>query len=213
MLQPPFNNLIVKVKTKYIKNISNIMKMSSMQKESTLKPADCVNIVGEIVSLPKAIDGKRDHEGYSLKDIKVGDVALFSHLVIFSFIENGANAEPAHRNMFTYKGEEYFVCDIQHVYAVIRNGQVIMVNGYAMVYDFDEPKIFTPVSIKKQISVASSEVMHTGNPKENEPELWDVLPQDTVIFPPNKAIKYQLNEKPFRIVRQSHILAVTGQSE
>lgn len=213
MLQPPFNNLIVKVKTKYIKNISNIMKMSSMQKESTLKPADCVNIVGEIVSLPKAIDDKRDHEGFSLKDIKVGDIAMFSHLVIFSFVEGGSQEEPAHRNMFTYKGEEYFVCDIQHLYAVIRDGLVIMVNGYTMVYDFEESKIYTPVSLKKKINIAYSEVMHIGNPKDNEPELWDVIAQDTVIFPPNKAIKYQLNEKPFRILRQSHILAVTGQGE
>lgn len=206
MLQPPLNNLIIKVHTKYIRNISNIMKMSSVQKESRLNPADMVNIIGEIVAIPKAISKDRQYEGFSLKDIRIGDKAMFSHLVIFSFNDGGPNDDPSYKNMFYYRGQEYFVCNIQHLYAVIRDGEIIMVNGYAMIYDFDDPKIVLATSLKKKISISSSELMHIGCGKENNPELWQLTQEDTVIFPPTKTTKYQISEKPFRIIQQSHIL-------
>ncbi len=214
MLQPPFNNVIVKVKTKYVRHISKIMLMSSQQKESRLNPADCVNIIGEVAGLPKEISDGKQYEGFSTKDIKVGDACIFSHLVIFQFNERGENQEPQYKNMFTYRGEEYFICNIQQLYAVIREDKVIMVNGFAMLYDFPDPKIVLSASTKKLINILNTELMHIGNPKEGQPDLLELIPSDNILIMPTKTIKYQVGDKPFRIINQSHILAretVTGQ--
>ncbi len=206
MMLTPFNNIIVKVQTRYIRNISNILKMSAIQQGASVDPVDVVNIIGEIVGLPKSIGSSREYEGYSLQDIKVGDKAIFSHSVIFSFSENGTNDEPVHKNMFFYKGEEYFICDIQKLFAVIRDGEIIMVNGFVMIYDFPESKIILSTKEKKKTITESSEVMHIGRPKTNQPNFTTIFSGDAVYFNPQKTIKYQIGGKPFRIISQSHIL-------
>ena len=213
MLQAPYNSIIVKVDTKYIKSISSIMRMSAIQNNSSVNPADTVNIIGEIISLPKKISDTPEYKGYSTKDIKVGDKAIFSHQVIFNFIEQGANDDPIYRNRFFYHGEEYFMCNIQFLYGVIRNNEVIMVNGYTMVFDFQEPKIILNTNMKKKISVIVSELMHIGSPKEGQPELPEISTNDNIYFPSTKAIRYKLGEKSFCILNQAHILGkavVTG---
>lgn len=85
MIRTSKNNVVVRVKTKYIKNITNILKMSAIQQHSTIDPADYVNIVGEVVALPLEIEDKREYKGFGVDDIKIGDTAIFSHSVIYEF--------------------------------------------------------------------------------------------------------------------------------
>lgn len=215
MLQAPFNNVIVKPETKYIGNISKIMRLSAIQQGASVDPVDVVNIIGEVVSKPKSISSEWEYEGFSVNDINVGDKAIFSHSVIYSFLQKDPEADPIYKNMIPYKGEEYFSCDIQNLYAIIRNGEIIMQNGYVMLYDFIEPKIILSAQSKRKIRIAESEVMHIHKPKLGQPELG-VVPHETVYFNPTKAVKYQIGGKPFCIISQNHLLGklvVTGQGE
>lgn len=208
MFRAPVNNVIVRVETKYIGNISNIMRMSAIQQGASVDPVDVVQIVGEIVSLPIAIDNKKEHDGFSCKDLRVGDLAIFSHSVIYSFVQTEPDADPIYKNRIFYKGKEYFACDIQNLFGVIRDCEIIMVNGYAMLYDFPDQKIILSTVVKRRLSTTETELMHIGHPRENQPTI-DANSGESVYFNPAKTIKYQIAGKPFRIIQQQHIMGKT----
>lgn len=206
MIQSAQNNVIVKVATDYIGNISDLLKRSAIQNNSSVDPVDYVNIVGEIISIPKSISNKRDYEGFSTKDIKVGDTAIFSYAVIYSLVTQEEGAEPIYKNKIKHNGKEYFLADIRNIYGVIRNGGIIMVNGYVMLSEYEKSKIVMAASYKQSKGVVKSKVMHIGNCKENAMPI-SVIQGDTVFFNPSKSQHYQINNKPFIILNQSQILS------
>lgn len=206
MFRSPTNNIIVKCKTKYIGNFINVLKGAAINPYSMLNPSDYVNIIGEVVSVPKSISNRKDYAGYSTADIRIGDTAIFSNLVIGTTTQLEPEAEPVFKNMVYYNAEEYFTADIQHVYAVIRNEQIRMQNGYIMVTDMAKPPlIILATQTKKLISAAQALVTHIGRSLTIEKPL-DIMPGDTVFYNPNKLTIYQIQGKPFGILRQSHVL-------
>jgi|SRR3954469_9929417 len=199
------NKVIVTVTTKYTKYISDILKRAALENNTSVDPADYVSIVGEIVSLPKRISNTRDYKGYSTKDIRVGDTAIFSSNVIYDLVIKEEDAEPIYRNLITYQAKEYWVADITKVYGVIRNGELIMINGYVMASLFEESKIYIPAAQKKVKSSVTSEVISIGNPLEGLAQI-SAKQGDTIHFNPMKATKYSINDKPFIILTQQHVL-------
>jgi len=205
MLTAPLDDVIVKVKTKYISNITTLLKRSAIQNNASVDPLDFVNITGEIVSIPKAITKRFDYEGYSLEHIKVGDIAIFSyHVIGEQWITEDQKIE--FKNRIWYDGQEYFRCNIMDLFGVIRDGKVIMLNGYVMATPFPESKIIVAASMKKTKGVVKSEVMNIGYPKSNK-KCIDAMQGDTILFNPMVAQKYQINDKPFIILSQHHIMA------
>jgi len=204
MIQQSENRLIVQIKTKYISNFTDIMKISAIQNFGSLHMEDLCNIRGTVVSLPKRITDDRTHTGFSTKDIRVGDEAIFSFSIVYDFIQV-EDKDPLYKNLITYKGEEYWQADITKIYAVIRDGEIIMVNGYVMASEFQDDKIVLSAASKKAKNSKSSTVMHIGNPKENQKKI-PVKQGDTIYFNPLKVQKYQINHKPFIILQQQQVL-------
>lgn len=204
MMQSPTNHVIVQVKTKYIKNITTILKMAEIQNASSVSAADCVNIVGEVISAPKMLT--KEYLDYSTRDIRPGDVCIFSHEVIYNFLPTAPEEEPVYKNLFTHNGQEYFVCHIRNLYAVVRDGNIRMQNGFVMVEDAQKKsQLYVPQHLKKKISCGSGRLTKKGYPLKNEPEL-NIEPGDEVYFNPNKLRIYQVNEKPFCILKQSQLI-------
>ena len=204
MIQSPVNNVIVKVKTKYIGNISKILQLSAIQNGSSVDSVDLVNIMGEIVSLPRTVSDKIGYVGFSTKDMQVGDTAIFSYSVIHDFVIPEEDADPIYRNRFMYKGEEYFLADITKIFGVIRDEEIIMVNGYVMASEFSESNFVLPASLKKIKKAAETNVMHIGYPKTEETSI-DIDNGDKIYFNSITAQKYQINQKPFSIIQQNKI--------
>ena len=205
MLTAPQNCLIVKVDHKYIHNITDLLKRSAIQNNSSVDPLDFVNIMGEVVSLPKSIIDRFDYEGYSTKDVQVGDTAIFA----YSVIGDTAMAEDGNvkfKNRIWYNGQEYFLCNITNLYGVIRNKEIIMVNGWVMTTTFEESKIILSAGMKKTKGIVKAEVMNINYAKTNKNPI-SVQKGDTVLFNPLITQKYQINDKKFVILNQSHILA------
>jgi len=212
MLTSPTNNLIVSIRPKYIRHISSIMKIAAITDESKINPADVVNIVGEVISTPKRIDDwKHQYIGFSTKDIQVGDAVIMSYRVVFDLLEaQGENAEPVYRNRFIYKAEEYFVADINNVFAVIRNNKVIMVNGYMMIEEYKEQTIILPQTYRRMRRSVSSTIINIDFPKTTRPKI-SAKRGDEVLFNPTTAQHYKVNDKPFVIIQQEQALAkITG---
>jgi len=201
MLQSPTNQVLIKVKTKYIANMTDLLKVSAIQNGSTIDPSDYVNIIGEVVSVPIAISDTKDYKGFSTHDIYEGDTAIFSYQVISSRIQRSHNRDPIFKNLITYKGEEFFSVNITYLFAVIRGGEIRMQNGYVMVEQMEAPKIIILDAKTKKSNAASTAVI--SNISKNNHSL---KPMDRVYFAPNKIQLYQIGGKPFGIVKEKDIL-------
>lgn len=205
-IQCALDFVVVKVKTKYIKNFSKVMKLAAIQNNTSIEPADTVNIVGEVVSVPKGVSSKIDHKGFSIADIRVGDTAIFSKNVIFNFASTEPHEEPIFKNRVWYQGEEYFLCDIIELFAVVRDGEIRMQNGYLMVENLDpKPVIYVHANTKRSIRSAQALVTQIGRPLENQKAI-NVERGDLVFYRPSILQLYQINDRPFGILRQRDIL-------
>lgn len=205
MFQAPLNNVVVKVSSKFLQGPNRFLKEDVMNPSSRVNPADFVQIVGEIVSIPRKVSNGLGYEGFSLIDMKIGDTAIFSYSIIYNY-KVDENDEVIFKNRAYYNGEEYFTADIQHIYAVIRGEQIRMQNGYVMVGKMEVPRlILLSPETKKLVSSAQAVVTHIGRCLTTEKPI-DVMPGDTVFYNPNKIITYKLNGKDFGILKQSHIL-------
>lgn len=206
MFQSAINKVVVKFERKYIKNFTSIMRIAALQNNTSIEPADMVNIVAEVVSVPKSISGKREYKGFSAMDIKPGDIVVLSHLVIFDFELTASVEEVAFKNMVYYRGKEFFLADIPHIFAVVRDGKIRMQNGYVMVAEMQKPPLIVLSQFtKRSISSASAIVTNIGKPLTHKHRI-DAEVGDTVYYNPNKIQLYQINEKAFGILRQSDIL-------
>lgn len=200
-LQFPYNTIVVKVKEKMIRNFTSILKMAAIQNGTSIEKADFVNIVGEVVSVPMGVTTwKREYNGFSTKDIKPGDACIFSHDVIYNFVQKEPDADPIYKNSFWFDGAEYWACDILNLYAVIRDNEIRMQNGYVMIENMDKPSnIYLPQHLKKALRIGTGLVTHI----EMNPT---IKPMDKVYFNSNHIRLYQINERPFGILRRSQIL-------
>jgi co-chaperonin GroES (HSP10) len=204
MIQAPANKIIVYPKTKYTKNITDLMKRAAIQNGATVDPSEIVNIVGEIVSVPLQISETKDYEGYTLNNIRVGDTAIFSYKVIYDLFMKTENADPIYRNRIWYQDKELFTCDIRNLFGIIREGEITMVNGYVMLTEHEKQHIIMPIALKKQKSATKSQIMHIGDSKTSQTPI-NAKEGDYVYYNSQKAAHYQINDKKFIILQQDRI--------
>lgn len=205
MLQAGFNNIFVRVKHTAQKSKTEIAISASMAHDATINLMDYITITGEVVSIPKKIETSEYDKGYSAKDIQVGDTAIFSYYVVGDLsIKDG---EHFHKNLVFFEGQQLFKASIEDIFGVIRNGEIIMINGYVMIDNFSSSKILMPSYLKNLISASRSTLLYIGNPKENETPIT-AKPNDTIYFNPNIVQRYNINDQKFCIIRQDQILGV-----
>lgn len=209
MIQAITNNVIVQPKTKYVKHISDIAKRAALQNDSSINPADCVQIIGEVISLPKNISPFALYKGFSTKDIRVGDTAIFSYRVIFDMVEVPHGQDPIYKNILPYENKEYFLADIKHIFGVIRDRQIIMVNGWVMLTEIEQSKIIIPHGAKKAVQAAHSNIIHIGHSRTHLPGI-KAIEGDEVFFKANHAQHYEINGKKFLILPQEKIFGRVG---
>ena len=198
MIQPIYDSILVRIPSKHIKLVSDIQRLSSLQNGSSIDPADFVTIRGEVVMLPKKIS--EANKAFSMDNIKVGDLAIFSYQVIYDIIYKIETDTFEYVNMVKYKGEEYFLADISLIFAVVRDEKVIMQNGWVMLSEYPTSLIISKNLGKKEKGTVQSDILHTQRLPYN------LHQGDKVLFSPFKPQHYQINQKPFIILKRSHIL-------
>lgn len=205
MIVAPTDKVILKLETKYIKNFSDIAKRAAIENGASVNLEDLCQIVGEVVSIPKSISKDKWHEGFSTKDIQVGDTAIFSFSIVYDWYQNTHMGDPLYKNLISIQGKEFWMADITKIYAVIRDEKITMINGYVMAKPFEKDIIITETKSKKTKGVKSSRLMYVGNPRENKTKI-KAKQGDTIYYAPNLPIPYQINDKPFIILQQHQVL-------
>jgi co-chaperonin GroES (HSP10) len=208
-MQSPTNKVLVSIAHRYIGNITDLINRSSIQNNASVHLEDMATIVGKVEALPKVVTEDRlGLNGFSTADIRVGDYAIFSHTVVLT-LENTSvpGEEPIYKNQLLFQGKEYWMADISLIYGVIRDGEIIMVNGFVMAKPFQEAKIHLAASSKRAKGTVKCQVMHIGNSRTHQQKI-EAKQGDWVFFNPMIATKYQINNKPFVIIQQSHVLGV-----
>lgn len=207
MLQAAYNNLVISIETTHIASVANAIKMANINKTSQINPADYVQVIGKIISLPKKITTwKRDYVGFSTKDMKVGDTVIIRYDVVWQFEEVG-DGTARFRNNIYYNNVDYWLCDIQKVFAVIRNGKIRMVNGYCMIEEMSKPSLIVmpTQTTKRQVNSSTATLTHISNNLTHLKRV-DAEVGDIVYFNPTKVQEYKIKGKAFGILRQEDLL-------
>lgn len=205
MIQAGINDIFVKVKHTSQKSKTEIAIAASMAHDSTINLMDYITITGEIASIPKKIECDERDSGYSTKDIRVGDMAIFSYYVVGDLAMK--EGEHYHKNLVYFKGQQLFKASIENIFGVIRNGEIIMINGYVMIEDFTPSKLILPSYLKSIITAAKSTLLYIGNQKENETPIT-AKQNDTIYFNPYIIQRYNIGDRKFCILRQDQVLGV-----
>lgn len=201
-IESPANHVILQINTPYRSQLSNAIRMVNIDPSTTINEADFATIVGTVVAVPKILCKRHDYKGYSTKDIKVGDKAIFSYLVVHAFDEN-PELGASFTNEFRVGNKFYWKCEIHHLFAIVRDGEIRMQNDYVMIEEVKQPSIIKLVSEKKQVENAEiSKVIAI------RPEMY-VHPESSVAVNFKKCQTYQLDDNfRFSIVKRKDILAV-----
>lgn len=205
MLTAGFNDIYVRVKHTSQKGKTEIAIAASMEHDSTVNLMDYITITGEVVSIPKKIDTGEYDNGYSTKDIQIGDTAIFSYYVVGDLAMKDGKHQ--HKNLVYFKGQQLFKASIDNIFGVIRNGEIIMINGYVMIEDFTPSKLILPSYLKSLITASKSTLLYIGNPKENETPIT-AKQNDAVYFNPYIVQRYNIGDKKFCIIRQDQVLGI-----
>lgn len=203
MLQPPVNSLLLSISDIFVKQYGAVARTSAMYSQaSDINSADMVNIVGEVISLPRGVIEKDWLRGFSTKDIQVGDTAIYRYDVIHEF------DEAKFRNMFWYNGKEYWSARIDKIFGVIRRGEIIMVNGYVMVENYNNPaNIILPHNMKNIDGLGWATLTQIGN-NLTHLENIEAVPGDIVFYDPRKLQKYEIGKKKFGILTQRQLMGI-----
>lgn len=213
MIQSPINDVIVTID----KTGQFVDKKGEIHIAVNYDPTEHVTILGQVHSLPRYIVQDRpDFVGYSTQDMQEGDQVVMRYDVCseYALIKGQPeNDTPRYRHHFLYRGQSYWRASILACFAVIRDYEIIMLNGYMMIeLPPPPPKIFLPNHLRSLRKTVGALVMHIGNPLTNKEHIGAV-PGDTVYFNPRIMQVYQIGGKPFGIIKQSHVCGVEIKSD
>lgn len=203
MIQAPINDLIVQIASTYQDKIGNIWI------DTRYDPTEHATLVGKVHSVPRyVVQDRPDYKGYSVKDVQVDDTVIMRYDVTSMYKLQKKDEAPTYKHYFMYKGQHYWRAAIIKCFAVIREQRIIMLNGYLMTeLPPPPPKIYLQAKYKQLQRTVGVVVRYVGNPLEGVEDIG-AKPGDTVYVNPRVIQTYQINGKPFCIVKQSQVCGV-----
>jgi co-chaperonin GroES (HSP10) len=208
----PYNNLYVRFKKKYTDEITFASGLK-LHVATDNNPAEHVTLVADVVSVPHKVQNNRhDYKGYTADDIRPGDKVITRYDLIFSYTEQPDNDSPVYANLLYLDFHEYWRCSILQIFGFIRGERIYMINGYVMlsVPKEGERKIHLAAHLKALHTVKTAQILQIGRPLGIHAGIR-ARAGDWVVFNPRVAQHYEINGKPFLIVRQQHIMAVVDE--
>lgn len=214
MIISPQNNLIVTIPAKFYDQIT-FESGVTLYKDTGFHPEESAMLAARVISVPRTILKREDYKGMRC-DIKPGDTILMRYDVVFSYKNQPDRDTPIYKNMLYYQGQEYWLCDIQKVFAVIKSNEpttYLMQNGYVMCDKTIENRgdqsslIVTPEGMRNVERKDRLLVSAIGLPLDGHP-LLRIVPGRIVYCSPGVVQSYESESRKFCIIKQSHIEGV-----
>lgn len=196
------NHFLVSINGTMKQDVYNMIRRANLNPGSQININDYVNIVGRVVSIPRSICKRIDYKDFSIGDVEIGDLILFSYAVVGEIEElKGGNFR--HKNSVVIKGKEYWRCDVRNVFAVIRSQNILMLNNYVMIDYVSQPlQLILPAWSKKVSKWATkTKIIAKGFNTNHLP-----INSETLVDY-SKIQHYELNDK-FGIIEAKHIYAI-----
>lgn len=215
MLQTLNNNLLVTLQKKLYDTVTFDSGIT-LHIDPSWHPEEFSMLTATVVSVPRGVIDRFDYEGMTC-DVQPGDEILMRYDVVFAYKNQPDRDTPIYKNMILYfneetrKYEEYWLCDLQKVFAIIRDGKYIMQNGYVMCEPVEKihsnltTRLWTPDQAKGIVYNDRVKITAIWEPLRGN-YLLDIYPGDIVHVNTGFAQKYKIDTKTFWIIKQSHIL-------
>ena len=112
--------------------------------DTSYEPEKHLTRTGTVVAVPEKLIYKRGSDYMEWKtemELQVGDRVVMYYLAVYNCIKNGAYEKDYeyYHGKRSDKYEEFVYMKYQNIYAAIRNGKVIPINGYVLVEPIDDP--------------------------------------------------------------------------
>lgn len=208
----PLNNVYVTIEKKFYNTIvfeSGI----KLFRDTGFHPEENAMLEATVVSVPKSIMHRPDYDGLTA-DLVPGDKILMRYDVVFSYVNQPDRDTPIYKNVLLWQGNEYWKCDIQKIFGIIRKDRIDMLNGYVLCDNNVEeekplilivPETSSPINYAIPKNCDVLQVKYVDAPLQGQIAL-PVGPGDFIYCLPGVVQSYEINLVPFYIIKQSHIV-------
>lgn len=208
-MHTPINKLIVSLEKK-LYDSRTFESGQTIYFDPSWQPEEYAMLKARVISVPPGVINRQDYKGYSIC-VEPGDEILIRYDVVFAYVDQPNQDSPVYKNLLFVHNEqlqrydEMWLCDILQVFAIIRDGQYIMINSFVMLdlitdkrADFTSriirPDNYNNIIMKNKAVVrAVSRASHLSVGA-------------TVYINPQTVMQYQLNLEKFYIIKEQYIL-------
>lgn len=207
-MHTPINKLVVRL-SKKLYDSRTFESGKTLFFDPSWHPEEYAMLEATVISVPPGIINRQDYYGYEIC-MQPGDKILIRYDVVFAYHDQPERDSPIYKNLIfeynetTKQYEEYWLCDILQVLAIINNNEWHMINGFVLL-DIIEEKLEDYTFLLLPDSLKSKELKYKARVKAGGTAL-DLCPTDVVYINPNTVMRYQLNLEPFYIIKEQYIL-------
>lgn len=207
----PVNKLVVTIEKKFYDSVT-FESGVTIHIDPSWQPQEYAFLTGKVISVPRNISNRPDYKGLNLDGIKPGDSILMRFDVVYSYKNQIDKTTAEFKNLVCLKDgdkyTEYWLCDVQQVFAKLVDNIPQMMNDYIMLRPVIEdrpalssiiimPESFSKVKRKDKAIVRA---IHPGNPHG--------LQEGDIVYVDSDVIQeYTIARDNFYIVKYRHVLA------
>lgn len=209
-MHTPINKLIVSLERKFY-DARTFESGQTIYFDPSWHPEEYAMLKAVVYSIPPGVIDRQDYNGYKIC-VKPGDEILIRYDVVFAYKDQPDRDSPIYKNLiFRYnelieKFEELWLCDILQVFAIIKDGQYQMLNGFVMLDIITEEKDNYSNLLIRPDNYKIQRLKHRAKIRSINSTL-PLNPGDTVFINPHTVMQYQLNLEKFYIIKEGYILA------
>lgn len=207
-MHTPVNKLVIRL-SKKLYDSRTFESGQTIFFDPSWQPEEYAMLEAQVITVPPGVIDRQDYNGYKIC-MSPGDKILIRYDVVFAYHDQPDRDSPIYKNLIfeynevTKQYEEYWLCDILQVFAIIKDNEWHMINGFVLLDIIQEkPEEYTflllPDSLKGKEHKNMAKVRAGGSN-------LGLFPSDIVFINPATVMRYQMNLSPFYIIKEQYIL-------
>lgn len=209
-MHTPINKLIVRLEKK-LYDSRTFESGQTIHFDPSWHPEEHAMLKATVISVPPGVINRPDYDGYAIC-VKECEEILIRYDVVFAYNDQPDRDSPVYKNLIfeynevTGRYEEYWLCDILQVLAVVRGDVYEMVNGFVKLGVIQERKEGYTSNIIRPDSYNNLELKHKAMVLAGGAGMG-LEPGEVVYINGQAVMQYQLNLDKFYIIKEKYILA------